>query len=129
MVTSGSVVSSSFELVGAISLEGINVLRTADLAGTTVDPTGQAAGQPTLSVEFAFPVFSGSVLAPAEPSVWYPGRWILGTTSRGYVAQCLVGPNGCVATLTAGTTYDVWCQIVAAGSEYPVKFTGQLRVY
>ena len=53
---------------------------------------------------------SGNPLAPAEPSNWYAGSWLDGTTSIGYIAQCLAGPDGTVA-LTAGTAYDVWSQI------------------
>jgi hypothetical protein len=119
---------AAFPPIAALSLEDVNVIWTSQLAGTSIDPTGQTPGQPALVVQFAFPVSSGNALAPAEPSSWYQGSWLTGQTSAYYVAQCLVGPGGGVVTLTAGQAYDVWSKILGS-PEVPAKFCGQLAVY
>jgi hypothetical protein len=116
-----------FEPIAAISLEEINILWTADLAGTEIDPTGGTAGQPQLPVQFAVPVSSGNFLAPAQPQTWYTATWLTGDNIRGYVAQGLAGPGGAV-TLAAGTSYDVWSKITGS-PESPVKFAGVQAVY
>jgi len=115
------------EPVSSLSLENIPAVWTSDLDGTTIDPTGQTTGQPLLVVQFAFPVSSGNLLAPAQPVTWYTGSWLLGGTGKGYFALCLIGPGGGVVTLTAGT-YDAWSKITAT-PEVPVKFVGELTVY
>ena len=118
---------SAFSPIAAVSLEYVNITWTSELAGTVTDPTGQSAGSALLVVQFAFPVSSGNPLAPAEPAGWYAGSWLDGTTSTGYIAQCLAGPSGTV-TLTAGTVYDVWSQVQGT-PEVPKKFAGQLAVF
>jgi len=120
--------TSEYPPISALSLAYINVTWTSDLDGTSIDPTGQTAGQPLLAVQFAFPVSSGSLLAPAQPSTWYAGSWLLGGTGKGYVAQCLAGPGGGVVTLSAGQSYDVWCRITGT-PEQPVIFAGTQPVY
>lgn len=116
-----------FSPIAAVSLECVNVLWISDLDGTSIDPTGQAAGQPELPVQFAFPVSSGNVQAPAQPSAWFSGSWLQNGTGRGYVAQALIGPGGGVVTLTAGQ-YDVYSRITGT-PESPVRFVGVLTVY
>ena len=120
---------ANFAPISALSLEDVNVLWAGKLAGNNIDPTGQTEGQAELTPQMAFPVSSGNVSAPAEPSVWYTGSWLLGATlGDGNMAQVLVGPSGGVVTLTAGTTYDVWARLTG-GTEVPVQFVGQLPVY
>lgn len=119
---------SSFAPISAASLEEVNVTWTSELAGTSVDPTGQTANQPALTVQMAFPVSSGNPAEPASPVTWYAASWLLGGTSVGYVAQALVGPAGGVVTLTAGLSYDVHSKI-SGSPESPVKFAGTLPVY
>ena len=119
---------AAFAPISALSLEMVNVSWTSDLDGTSIDPTGQTAGQAVLTVQFAFPVSSGNYAAPAQPTVWYAGSWLLGGTGRGYVSQCLVGPGGGVVTLTAGQDYDVWSEITGT-PESPRKFAGVQPVY
>ena len=119
---------TAFHPIAAISLEYVNITWTSELAGTAIDPTGQSPGSTLLVVQFAFPVSSGNPLAPAEPSAWFTGSWLLGTTSIGYVSQCLVGPLGGVVTLTAGLHYDAWSQVQGT-PEVPKKFAGQLAVF
>lgn len=118
----------NFAPVAAISLEMINVTWTSELAGTSVDPTGATTGEAALPVQMAFPVSSGNPAAPAEPSSWFAASWLLGGTSIGYTAQCLVGPGGGVVTLTAGLTVDVWSKILGS-PEVPARFAGSLAVY
>lgn len=115
-----------FTPISSASLECVNILWTSALDGTTIDPTGQASGQPELNVEMAFPVSSGDYAAPAAPVTWYAASWLAGGTGKGYYAQCLVGPAG-TAVLAAGT-YDVYSRIVTT-PESPVKFAGVLTVY
>lgn len=117
-----------FPPIAAVSLEEVNVQWESGLAGTTVDPTGQSEGEPALPVYFAFPQTSGNYRAPAQPITWFSASWVLGGTSIGYTAQCLVGPGGGVVTLTAGLTYDCWSK-VSGSPESPVKFAGTLSVY
>lgn len=119
---------TQFSPVAALSLEYVNVTWESGLAGTAVDPTGQAPGQAVLPVQMAFPVSSGNPAEPAEPATWYAAAWLLGGTSTGYVAQCLVGPGGGVAVLTAGLSYDVWSK-VSGTPEVPAKFAGTQPVY
>lgn len=116
-----------FAPISALSLEYVNATWTSDLDGTSVDPTGQTQGQPELPVQMAFPVSSGNPSAPAQPTVWYTASWLLGGTSVGYTAQCLVGPGGGVTTLTAGQ-FDAWGRI-AGSPEAPEKFVGTLPVF
>jgi hypothetical protein len=118
---------TNFEPIAAVSLENVNISWTAECAGVSIDPTGQTQGQLLLPVQFAFPVSSGNPLRPAEPVTWYAGAWLLGTTSIGFIAQCLVGAGGLV-TLAAGQTYDVW-SMVTSSPEVPRKFAGQQPVY
>jgi hypothetical protein len=122
------IIMATFDPVAAVSLEQIPVSWTTELAGTTIDPTGQTPGQPQLTVQFAFPVSSGNVLQPAEPVTWYTASWLLGQTDTGYTALCLVGPGGGQLTLTAGVKYDVWSK-VTGNPETPAKFAGVLTVY
>jgi hypothetical protein len=117
-----------FDPVSALSPEEVNVVWTADLPGSTVDPTGQSGGSP-LSVLMAFPVSSGDQRHPAPPVTWYEATWLTGNISVGFIAQCMVGPppQGLVQ-LVSGTAYDVWSQIVGV-TESPVKFAGTMEVY
>jgi hypothetical protein len=117
-----------FSPVSALSLECVNVLWMSGLDGTSVDPTGQATGQPELPVQFAFPSTSGNYAEPAQPQTWFTGSWLLGGTSIGFVAQALVGPGGGVVTLTSGQVFDVWSKVVGS-PEAPARFVGQLPVY
>lgn len=118
----------TFDPIAAISTEQVAVSWTSELAGTTVDPTGQTQGQPQLAVNFSFPVSSGSPTAPAEPNGWLQGEWVLGTTTPEYIAVCLVGPSPGVIQLTAGQKYDVWSQIIG-NPETPTKYAGTISVY
>jgi hypothetical protein len=117
----------NFAPIAAISLEEINVTWTSELAGTSIDPTGQTANQPALPVQMAFPVSTGNPAEPAQPSVWLTASWLLGGTSIGFVSQALVGPGG-VVTLTAGLSYDVFGK-VSGTPESPVKFAGTIEVF
>lgn len=119
---------TNFMPIAALSLENVNVTWASELAGTSIDPTGQTSGQAQLVVEFAFPVSSGNPLRPAEPATWYTGEWLEDTTSTGYIAQCLVGPGGGLVTLTAGQSYDVWSKILGTPEE-PCKYAGTINVY
>ena len=119
--------AANFSPIAAVSLEYVNVTWTSRLAGTSIDPTGQTSGQSQLPVQMAFPVSSGNALAPAEPATWYTAAWLTGTTSTGYIAQCLVGPAGLVQ-LTAGQAYDVWSKILGS-PEQPCRYAGTLKVY
>jgi hypothetical protein len=112
--------------VAAVSLEEVIVTWTSALDGTSVDPTGQTAGQTLLTVQFAFPLSSGNPAAPAEPVTWLAAGWLLGGTGYGYVAQCLTGPGG-VVTLAAGKSYDVWSMITGT-PESPARYAGTLPV-
>ena len=118
---------ANFPPIAAISLEEVNVTWESGLAGTTIDPTGQTAGEAQLPVQMAFPVSSGNPAAPAEPSAWFTATWLIGGTSTGYVSQALVGPGG-VVTLTAGMSYDVFGKVIGT-PESPVKFAGTIEVY
>lgn len=118
----------NFDPVAAISPENINVNWDSSFAGTEIDPTGQTAGESALAVKFAFPVSSGNPLAPAEPVTWFTGDWMTGTNCKGYIAYVTVGPGTAGPTLTAGTVYDVWSQVLGT-PDSPAKFVGQLRVY
>lgn len=111
-----------FAPIAAISLQEINVFWTSDLDGTVVDPI--AGG---LTVQFAVPVSSGSITAPAQPSSWFAASWLPNGIGKGYVAQGLVGPGGAV-TLTAGQNYDVWSKILGS-PEQPAQFVGVQHVY
>lgn len=117
-----AVLMAGFTPIAAISLQEVNVLWTSDLAGTVIDPTVTP-----LVVQMAFPVSSGNVNAPAQPVTWYTASWLAGGTSKGWVAQCLVGPGG-VVTLVAGQSYDVWSKI-QGNPEIPATFTGVQQVY
>jgi hypothetical protein len=111
-----------FDAISAGSKENINVTWTSDLDGTVVDPTVTP-----FVVQMAFPVSSGNINAPSQPSTWYTGAWLAGGTGKGFVAQVIVGPGGGLVTLAAGK-YDVWSQITGT-SENPRKFVGVLTVY
>jgi hypothetical protein len=113
-----------FEPISALSQEAVPVNWISDLAGVTVDPTN-----PLLVVECAFPVSSGSAVAPAEPVTWYPASWVSGTTSRGFFAECPVGPSTTGPVLTAGQSYDVWSQVQAGVDNTVIKYVGTIRVY
>jgi hypothetical protein len=119
----------SFPPIAAISLSYINITWESGLAGTSVDPTGQTDGEAQLPVYFAFPLSSGNPAAPAEPVTWYEtGEWLIGGTSAGYVAQCLVGPGGGALTLIAGLSYDVWSKVIGS-PEIPAVYAGTQAVY
>lgn len=109
--------------VAALSLVKVNVLWTSDLGGIVVDPT---AGPDT--VQMSFPVSSGNTLAPAEPVTWLAAAWLSGQISRGWIAQCLVGPSPGLVQLTAGQSYDVWSKITD-NPEVPVNYAGTISVY
>jgi len=113
---------ASFEPISALSLQKINITWTSDLDGTVIDPI---AGN--LTVQFAVPVSSGLILAPAQPSSWFAASWLAGGVGKGFIAQGLVGPGGAV-TLTAGVKYDVWGKILGS-PEQPVIFAGVQAVY
>lgn len=119
---------AAFQPIAALSLEQVNVTWESGLAGTTIDPTGQTAGESVLPVQMAFPVSTGNPAAPAEPVTWFTASWLIGGTSTGFTAQCLVGPGGGVVTLTAGMAYDVWGKITGS-PESPAKFAGTQAVY
>jgi hypothetical protein len=115
---------ADFDPIAAVSTENVNISWSADLDGTTVDPTN-----PPLTVQFAFPLSSGNPDRPARPVTWYPGSWLAGGLGgQGFIAQCLVGPDGGAVTLTAGQSYDVWGQILGT-PEQPARFAGTLPVY
>lgn len=117
------ILMATFDPVPAISLEYVSVTWTAELAGTVIDPT-----DPALPVEMAFPASSGDPAAPAEPVTWFAASWLTPSgQSKGYVAQCLIGPGGLV-TLTAGQVYDVWSRVTSS-PEMPARFAGTLEVY
>ena len=119
---------ANFLPIAALSLEEVNVTWASDLDGTSIDPTGQTAGQLLLPVQMAFPVSSGNPALPAEPVTWLAAAWLLGGTGKGFVAQCLVGPGGGVVTLTSGQAYDVLAK-VTGDPEAPVKFAGVQAVF
>ena len=121
------IMMASFAPVSAAGTSYVNVTWTSELDGTSVDPTGQTAGQPILPVQMAFPVSSGNPAAPAQAVTWYTAGWLLGGTGFGYVAQCLVGSGG-VVTLTAGQSYDVWSRITGT-PEVPEIFAGTQSAY
>ena len=117
-----------FEPMAAASLEFLNMLWTAELAGTEIDPTGQTSGQPQLEVQFAVPLSSGDPLAPAEPETWFSASWLTGTNIRGYVAQGSLGPSPAPFQMTAGLSYDAWSRILGT-PESPVKFCGTVSAF
>jgi hypothetical protein len=112
------IIMAKFDPISAGSKVYVNALWTTDLAGTVIDPTS-----PLLTVQFAFPVSSGDESNPALPVTWYAGSWLAGTSGKGFIAQCLVGPGGGLVTLTAGVKYDVWSQILGS-PEQPREFVG-----
>lgn len=95
------------------SLAQVPVVWSTGLAGTETDPTGYP-------VQFSFPV-SGQ-----DPAAWYPGTWLSGTTIRGYVAVCNIGPGSAIL-LPAGS-YDVWCQVLTAAPNGPARKAGTITV-
>jgi Concanavalin A-like lectin/glucanases superfamily len=116
------IIMDVFEPIWHGSLECVNVRWTAELDGTTIDPT---QGAPPATVRMAFPVSSGDPDNPAQPVTWYDGTWLAGGTGKGFIAQCLVGPSG--ATQLAAGSYDVWCEVQGA-PEAPRRFAGVQRV-
>jgi hypothetical protein len=118
---------ANFDPIAAVSQEQVNITWSTELAGTVIDPTGQTAGQPALTVQTAFPVSSGNADSPATPVTWYPASWLLGA-ARGFVAQCPVGPSTTGPTLVSGQKYDVWGEVQIGGSVVK-KFAGTLAVY
>jgi hypothetical protein len=112
---------AAFAPISALSLEEINITWTSDLDGTVIVPT-------SLTVQFAVPVSSGVLSAPAQPVTWYPASWLANGTGKGFVAQGLVGPSAGTIVLAAGTKYDVWGKILGS-PEQPVKFAGVQAVY
>jgi PhoD-like phosphatase len=114
---------ASFAPISALSLEEINVTWTSDLDGTAIDPTVQP-----LVVQFAVPVSSGVLSAPAQPVTWFTASWLAGGLGKGYVAQCLVGPGAGTVVLVSGQRYDVWSKILGS-PEQPAKFAGVQAVY
>lgn len=107
-------------MVAQISSQATTYVRIpvyADNGGVQINPT-------SYSVNVAFiPVLSNS--APSSGD-WKSGSWTT-TAQGGYVAQCLVGPSGGQITLTNGTTYNVWIQILANPETF-VANTGQIQV-
>lgn len=115
---------TDFDPIAAISQEAVPVVWTSTIGGVTIDPRTAP-----MVVQMAFPVSSGNPLRPAEPTTWYPAAWIAGTTSRGFFAECPVGPSTTGPTLTAGLQYDVWSQVQAGPGNTVEKFVGVLSVY
>lgn len=120
---------SPFEPISALSPEDINVNWTSDLDGTVVDPTTAGPGGTALAVMYALPASSGNPAEPAQPTTWYTAQWLAGGTGKGFIAQCPAGPGTSGPALTSGMKYDVWSQVLNAGSESPVKFAGTQAVY
>jgi hypothetical protein len=116
---------SAFDPIAAISPEEVNVRWTSDLDGQSIDPTVTP-----LVVQMAFPVSSGNPLLPAQPVSWVPATWLTPGTSKskGWVAQCMVGPGTTGPTLISGQKYDVWSWITGS-PESPKKFAGTISVY
>lgn len=117
------IIMANFEPIAAISPQYVNVNWTAELDGTTIDPTITL-----LTVQFAFPVSSGVITRPAQPATWFAGVWLAGGTGKGYIAQCLVGPSPGLVQLVSGTNYDVWSRILGT-PEQPTLFAGVQPVY
>lgn len=89
----------------------------ADDGGVQINPL-------SFTVKMAFiPVISNSAPLTAD---WKTASWDT-TAQGGYVAQCLVGPSGGTIALTAGTTYNVWIQIIANPETF-VANTGQVQI-
>lgn len=103
--------------VSSIATTYIRVPVYADNLGVQVNPTGY-------TVNMAFIAAIANV-APVSGD-WKTASWNT-TAQGGYVAQCLVGPSGGTMTLTAGTTYNVWIQIIANPETF-VANTGQIQV-
>lgn len=116
------VLMAEFDTVWSGSLAEIPIIWTSDLAGTSVDPVAQ-----NLAVQTAFKPSSGNPEAPTPPLVgdWKAASWLAGTTIKGFVSVCLVGPGGTI-TLTPGK-WDVWGQITAT-PQVPAVFAGVLLV-
>jgi hypothetical protein len=123
-------VGKVYKPIAALSLAEVNASWSSELAGGVIDPTGATQGQAALPVQFAFPVSSGNLNAPAQPVTWFTAAWLVPVNqpATGFIAQCLVGPGGGVLTLTSGLTYDVWSKITGT-PESPVQFVGQQPVY
>lgn len=94
-----------------LSTEYVQVPVSIIASGTPVDPTAD-------TVQFAF-------VTRRDPQVsdWVNGTW--DTAPGGYLAQCLVGPNGDVS-LALGT-YQIWLKIVDT-PEVPVRQVGLLAI-
>lgn len=101
--------------ISVLSTEYVNVQVTAELGGTSIDPTG-------LTVQMAF---TSPGVGPVSGD-WKSATWVANTTTPGHFAQCLVGPSG-GASLAAGK-YDVWVKI-ASSPEVPVKPAGKLEIF
>jgi hypothetical protein len=93
------------------STEYVRVPVFASAAGVPVNPTSYA-------VSMAF------TTTYAAPTAWQSAGWDI-TQIGGYVAQCLIGPNG-VVTLAPGTYY-VWLKILAS-IETVIEPAGEVRV-
>lgn len=79
-----------------------------------IDPT-------SYTVEMAF------IQGPDDPETgdWKTGSWAV-TVLGGYLAQCLIGPDGGTITLPVGP-WNVWVKILA-GAETIVENTGQIQI-
>jgi hypothetical protein len=97
--------------LSSLSTEYVQVPVSIIVSGTPINPT-------TDVVQFAFT--KGT--KPTNPD-WIAGLW--DTAPGGYLAQCLVGPNGGVS-LALGT-YQIWLKIFDA-PETPVRQVGSLAI-
>lgn len=111
------IVMADYDPIWSGSLENVPMQWTSDLAGTRIDPTN-----PLLAVQMAFPVTGVSPVS----GDWKAAAWVSGTTSKGFISVCLVGPGGAV-TLAAGK-YDVWGKVLGA-PEQPGKKAGTITVF
>lgn len=109
--------------ISALGVEEVNVLWTSDVGGLVIDPTVNND-----VVQMAFPVSSGNTLTPTDPVTWYSAAWLTGIISRGYMAECLVGPSPGVVQLSAGQSYDVWSKITLVAADYPAGITPEVPV-
>lgn len=108
----------NFMTLSALSTEYVKTQVFATVAGVAYDPTND-------TVQFAFMANNQS---PGTTD-WKSGSWEKNTTvsPAQYFARCLVGPNGGVLTLSAGSTYSVWMKITD-NPEVPVRYVGDVVV-
>lgn len=100
--------------ISAASTEYVQVIVSAKESGAAVNVS-------TATVTMGFSATS------AVPT-WRTASWDTDATTDPdtYRAQCLVGPDGGVETLTAGL-YNVWVKVVDS-PETVIRKAGQLRV-